>query len=153
MRQLLEQAVRCLDGQISNDSSHVHVVNQPQRNTADPCTSASVSDRSEPARNRVQPPSSSSALSSRPPIPPSSRIAALAERNALFNFTERGKRSAKGSARKSKKKRLELWTRDFICLAKVDQEKCPTATERATLITAGWCNQEYINEREESIQP
>ena len=68
----------------------------------------------------------------------SSRIAALAERNCLFYFTDRAKSGAGGSSsRKAKKKRLDVWAHDFICLARADQEKSPTAMERGTLITAG----------------
>ena len=83
---------------------------------------------------------SSASLSSRlfPGIPTTSTNAAsaLAERNTLFNFGR--KRSTRASTSgKSKKKRLVTWNHDFVCVARTDQEKTPTALERSKLISAG----------------
>ena len=38
---------------------------------------------------------------------------------------------------KSNKKRVAMWTHDFVCLAKADQMKTPMAVERSKLISAG----------------
>lgn len=126
MRELLAQAVQCLDGQpsvapnasIRSDQGWSQSERSPRDNFSPAVASTSTAIRSAPTT--------------------SSCIAALAERNCLFNFTDRGKRGAGGSSsRKAKKKHLDVWPHDFICLARADQEKSPTAMERGTLITAG----------------
>ena len=53
---------------------------------------------------------------------------AVAERNKLFHY--------KGHP-KSKKKRLCLWTHDFVCLSKTTDSKAPTSFEAGELLRAG----------------
>ncbi len=67
---------------------------------------------------------------------------AFVERNTLFGYGGRSKRkdtdggkSKRG--RETKKKRVALWSHDFICLAQTDQDKTPSAIERSKLFTAG----------------
>ena len=62
---------------------------------------------------------------------------ALAERDSLFNI--KGK-SAGGVGRK--KRKFTSWVHEFVCLAKTDQDKTPTAMERAGLISSG---KEYLH--------
>lgn len=62
--------------------------------------------------------------------------AAHRERNSLFNFAY-GKRKYSKISKPSKKKRVAVWTHDFICLAMTDQQKAPSAFHRSQLITAG----------------
>ena len=113
VRELLAQAVQCLE-------------------------TTSIAGRSESGRtscslgNVLLVPSSSRVGS--PSTTQVSRGSALAERNCLFNFS---KRSSGPSGRKSKKKRLEMWNHDFVCLAKADRDRTPTAMERATLTSLG----------------
>ena len=115
---LLAQAVQCLDGE----------------------TTSSSAGRREPipSRNaRVPGPSPGPPTSAaRTPSNSSGRISALAEKNCLFNFSKRSAGSSSGG-RKSKKKRLEMWNHDFVCLAKTSREKTPTSMERATLTSLG----------------
>ena len=57
------------------------------------------------------------------------------ERNSLFNYKRKTDRKGKGPSHK--KKRVAKWNHEFICLAKKDQSKTPSAMERSVLITAG----------------
>ena len=63
------------------------------------------------------------------------------ERNTLFKFgasrLTAHKRLPSRNLPKSKKKKLAIWTHDFVCLAKKDQDKSPTSYERSMLIAAG----------------
>ena len=116
----------CLDGETSSG-----------RLASEHSTSAR---RIEFVRNTRRPgntelPSTSSARAASS-IAQSSRISALAERNCLFNFSKRSGCSSSGGC-KSKKKCLEMWSHGFVCLAKADRERVPTAMERATLTSSG----------------
>ena len=53
---------------------------------------------------------------------------AVAERNKLFHYRGHPK---------SKKKRLCLWTHDFVCLSKTTDSKAPTSFEAGELLRAG----------------
>lgn len=55
------------------------------------------------------------------------------ERNRLFNFGKKKPRSD----RYSKKKKLSLWTHDFVCLNKTTCEKPPTSMQAGELMRAG----------------
>ena len=57
------------------------------------------------------------------------------ERNSLFNCKRKTDRKGKGPSHK--RKRVAKWNHEFICLAKKDQSKTPSAMERSVLITAG----------------
>ena len=109
VRELLAQAVQCLDNSTAT---------QGNNQTGSGPQSVSLTSRSSLT---------------------SSRLSVLAEHNCLFNFGERGKGNAesRGGTRKSKKKRVAMWNHDFICLARVDQERTPTSIERSKLISAG----------------
>ena len=110
VRSLLAQAVQCLDGETSS--------------------SAGRSD-AERSNHSVRVPGPPSARTSS-----ASRISALAERNCLFNFSKRSG-GPSSSGRRSKKKRLEMWNHDFVCLANRNRKKTPTSMERATLTSKG----------------
>lgn len=78
--------------------------------------------------------------------PPPVRVeSVLRERNRLFNFgfrrreTVTGKRPRKatGAVEKSKKKKLNMWSHDFVCLASTTAHKPPSSLETADLIRAG----------------
>ena len=68
-----------------------------------------------------------------PVLPPMNTTSSQLGR--LFNF----KPSLKGkdSKPRSKKKKLQMWTHTFVCLAKVDQDQAPDSRERAQLKMAG----------------
>ena len=62
--------------------------------------------------------------------------------SSLFNWKPRntfvGKRKMQGNgARKSKRKRMQMWTHTFVCLAKTQQDILPDGEERAILQIAG----------------
>ena len=69
----------------------------------------------------------------------------IGERNRLFNFsfwkkvgTGGGKSASHGvKMQKSKKKRLNLWNHDFICLASTTQSKPPNSFEARELMRGG----------------
>ena len=61
----------------------------------------------------------------------------LGERNRLFNFNIRKKKHFKPPIPKSKKKRLSMWTHDFVCLSKTTVTKPPTSMEAGELLRAG----------------
>ncbi len=84
-------------------------------------------------------PSTSTQAEQRPAPAHSSRAGHIhSERNNLFNFgTRRPKRPQSSNMPKSKKKKLRMWTHDFVCLANKDQEKTPSPIERGTLMGAG----------------
>ena len=122
-----ELAVQCLDGESSSQRTSSAERSEPER-----------SGRSEPERS-----GRSVSVAQLPRVgsrclytSTSSRISALAERNCLFNFSKRSS-SLSSSSRKTKKKRLEMWNHDFVCLAKTNRKKTPTAMERATLTSLG----------------
>ena len=91
-----------------------------------------------PERNSV-PPNASQASGC------SERASVIGERNQLFNFgflkkvgTGRGKRASRGlKMSKSKKKRVNSWNHDFICLASTTQSKPPTSFEAGELMRGG----------------
>lgn len=58
----------------------------------------------------------------------------FAERNRLFNF---GKRKPPKDHTRSKKKKLSLWTHDFVCLSSTAYEKPPTSFQAGELMQAG----------------
>ena len=104
VRDLLDQAVQCLDGQSSSQSSSAQS-GRPE------------SDRTARRLGHAILPSSSSHFSS-PSASTSSCISTLTERNSLFNFTKRSSGSSSGG-HKAKKKRLEkaMWSHEFeFCL-------------------------------------
>ena len=119
VRELLAQVVQCLDGGTSSQTTSIAA------RSVSGCTSHSLGNvLLVPSSSRVGSPSTIQA----------SRVSALAERNCLFNFS---KTSSSPSGRKSKKKCLEMWNHDFVCLAKADRDRTPTAMERATLTSLG----------------
>ena len=65
----------------------------------------------------------------------------VGERNCLFNFgfrRDNGKRPRKPANQpKSKKKRLSMWTHDFVCLATTTAAKPPSSLQTANLMRAG----------------
>jgi len=63
----------------------------------------------------------------------------LSERNRLIQywFPLRYWRPRKPANQKSKKKRLSVWTHDFVCLASTIASKPPSSLETASLIRAG----------------
>ena len=116
IRDLLAQAVDCLDGSSSSGGGE--------------------SNQSRPRTTLPGP----SYQTSRPG--PSHSSSFLSERNGLFNFGGRGmgkrKASDLGLSKRSKKKnKLVTWNHDFVCLAKTDMKCVPTATERSKLLSAG----------------
>ena len=136
VRYLLAEAVECLDNKSPQTSSGIRGA-QSGRFTRFQGQSSSIPGPSSGIRGaqsgqftRVQGQSSSI---------PGPSTSALVERNCLFNFTKRNKACSSGGIRKSKKKRLDMWTHDFVCLEKTNQAKTPTAIERATLTTMGEC--------------
>ena len=72
---------------------------------------------------------------------PLATTSAVAERNRLFNFGFRrssAKRSKSArSVPKTKKKRLNIWSDDFVCLWSTTTTKPPSCLEIADLIRAG----------------
>ena len=64
----------------------------------------------------------------------SSRASLLGERNCLLNRKRKGK-GVPGS--KFKNKPVNMWMHECVCLSKADQERTPTAIERAGLISSG----------------
>ena len=128
VRELLAQAVQCLDDSGGTSS-------QPQASQPRASQPHSSGDSRGTPRANPGPPSTSSRFTT----PLSSRPSVLAERNFLFNYGGGGKRNVGkvNGNRKSKKKRLTMWTHDFVCLARADQKKTPTAVERSKLISAG----------------
>ena len=121
VRELLAQAVQCL-GDSGGTSS------QPQASQL-PASQPHSSSDSCGTHTNLGP----SSTSSRSMMLLSCRPSVLAERNFPFNYG--GKRNvAKVSGnRKSKKKRLAMWTHDFVGLVK----KTLTPVERSKLISAG----------------
>ena len=124
VRELLAQAVQCLDESGGTSS-------QPQASQL-PASQPHSSSDSRGTRTNPGPSSTSSRLTT----PLSSRSSILAERNFLFNYG--GKRNVgKVIGNRKSKKRVAMWTHDFVCLVKANQMKTPTAVERSKLISAG----------------
>ena len=72
------------------------------------------------------------------PFSGSRESSALAERSLLFNFG--GKRklgSGFTSSKKKKKVAVTFWNHEFVCLSDTEQDRTPTASERANLIASG----------------
>ncbi len=111
LRDLLSEAVQCLGSAGSSPST-----------SSSPGTSSQVEQR----------PAAALVLSSR------ARAGHIdSERNNLFNFgTRRPKRPKCTNLPKSKKKKLRMWTHDFVCLANKNQKKTPSPLERGVLIGA-----------------
>ena len=99
---------------------------------SNPTALASTSNTQPRVRARPAAPASSSSASGSKP----SRITSIiGERNKLFNFNRRAK--PKLHTPKSKKKRLSVWTHDFVCLASTTARKPPTSLEAGELLRAG----------------
>ena len=73
----------------------------------------------------------------------SERASMIGERNRLFNFdvlkkvgTGGGKSASRGvKMPKSKKKQLNSWNHNFVCLASTTQSKSPTSFEAGELMS------------------
>ena len=128
-RELLARAVEFLDAGNSPSESL-----PGERISA---RSSSVEGRPAPGRlpasSSARTPWSARSFSSRTG---SRERSALAERSLLFNFGGKKRPSSSGEANR-KKKRLVLWTHEFVCLSDTDQDRTPTASERARLLAAG----------------
>ena len=68
----------------------------------------------------------------------------LCERSLLFNFARKRSAVSGGESNKKRKKQVSLWRHKFVCLSETDQDKTPTAYERALLIAAGICCSLYM---------
>ena len=125
VRDLLAQAVEYLDGSDQSTSS--------SRYGQSGVTLARGS--------RISAPTLPPAPLARPRGGLSWQAQAFSERNSLFNYGGGSKRkgnSGKGQGKKeSKKKRMSMWSHEFVCLASKDQEKTPSAMQRSQLITGG----------------
>ena len=126
VKELLAQAVQCLDGQQPQDSSCVRGSGHTGQAPSAAQTSTSPFCSSFPSRLRTD-------------FEASSSRAALVERNCLFNFSSSDrKRKGKGvPGSRSKKKTTNMWVHECICLSRTNQDKTPTAMERAALISSG----------------
>ena len=60
----------------------------------------------------------------------------LSERNRLFNFGFK-RSGGKNESKSTKKKRLSMWTHDFVCLANTACTKPPTSLHAGELLRAG----------------
>ena len=104
----------------------------PATNAVQMTSQGTLSSRQGAPRERT--------ASSRPQVSAHSTESVLSERNRLFNFGFRrdaGKRPRKPANQKSKKKKLSMWTHDFVCLASTIASKPPSSLETASLIRAG----------------
>ena len=151
VRDLLAEAVQCLDTQSSTSFLPV----SPSQPGAGSSVSVSSSQPGPSGQSSFNTPSTlnsshqfagSGFRSGRSLAHVSSRASALAERNSLFNFTDRSKRKGTGLGSKPKKK-MNHWLHEVICLSKTDCEKTPTAMERASLISSGEINAEAEMQR------
>lgn len=61
----------------------------------------------------------------------------VAERNLLFNFGGKRKLGITSTSNKKKKVALTFWNHEFVCLSDTEQDRTPTAQERASLIASG----------------
>ena len=147
----LAEAVQCLDTQSSTSFLPV----SPSQPGAGSSVSVSSSQPGPSGQSSFNTPSTlnsshqfagSGFRSGRSLAHVSSRASALAERNSLFNFTDRSKRKGTGLGSKPKKK-MNHWLHEVICLSKTDCEKTPTAMERASLISSGEINAEAEMQR------
>lgn len=133
VRDLLAQAVEYLDGSEQSTSSSQY----------------GQSGVTLARSSRISAPTLPPAPLARPRGGLSWQAQAFSERNNLFNYGGASKRkgnSGKGQGKKeSKKKRMCVWSHQFVCLASKDQEKTPSAMQRSQLITAGrsYCTADY----------
>ena len=145
MRDLLAEAVQCLDGvrsasvssgrsasQVRQSSSSSRFASLSHTVVQPPRPPSSLTDIHETRQSR---PLFRGTLPSLPAVP--SRASAVAERNSLFNYTTDRKRKGTRLGSKAAKKKVEPWVHEFMCLAKTDRERTPSAMERATLASAG----------------
>ena len=109
-RDLLEQAVRFLDGSASRDPS---VQSSPGH----------IAPAGRGCSSRIGGGDRESSV--------------LRERSLLFNFGRKRSAVTGGESSKKKKKQLALWSHEFVCVSETDQDKTPTPYERALLVAAG----------------
>ena len=112
VRELLAQAVECLDNQalaLSNSGRSELTRSGPSSHRRSPVVASP---------HASSPDHSASYFSSSVPGPSSGvRTSALVERNCLFNFSAKGRQraaSASTGGYRSKKKRFDLWKHDFV---------------------------------------
>lgn len=118
-RSFLQRAVESLEEKGASDGSPDRSGTRPRR-SEDPGTSTTET-RGTPSTSLVK--------------NRQSRIAnVIGERNRLFHFTGR---NPPASRPKSKRKKVNMWTHDFICLAKTGTAKPPSSLETGELLRAG----------------